>query len=95
VALPVGAKRVIAPALLGVGEHVVGLVDLLELGRRALGDVGVILPGKLPEGRLDGLVVGGSLHAEDLVVVLVFHVFRHGCDAPGTPARRSAASHEV
>src|SRR5262245_8673161 len=74
IALPVGAQGVIALALLRVGQHGVRLVDLLEALRRALVDVGMVLPGKLPVRRLDGLVIGGLRHSEDLVVVLVLHV---------------------
>ena len=75
VALPVRPERVVALALLGVGQDGVGLVDLLEALRGALVDVRVVLAGELPVGRLDGLVVGGLRHAENLVVVLVFHGF--------------------
>src|SRR5213594_3380590 len=74
VALPVGAERVVAAALLRIGEHLVRLVDLLEaIGRvLALGDVGMVLAGQLAEGGLDRLVVGLPIDAEDLVVVLEF-----------------------
>src|SRR5437660_224520 len=48
VALPVGAERVVAAALLRIGEYLVRLVDLLEAVGRvlALGDVGVVLAGQ-------------------------------------------------
>src|SRR5438034_912099 len=72
VALPVGAERVVAAALLRIGEHLVRLVDLLEAVGRvlALGDVGMVLAGQPAEGGLDRLVVGLPIDAEDLVVVL-------------------------
>jgi hypothetical protein len=75
-ALPVRAEGVVALPLLGIGQHRVGLGDLLEPVGRALVDVGVVLARQLAVGRLDGLVVGVPGHAEDLVVVLVFHGFR-------------------
>src|SRR5262249_34539634 len=52
VALPVGAERVVAAALLRIGEHLVRLVDLLEAVGRvlALGDVGMVLAGQPAEG---------------------------------------------
>src|SRR5262245_23529900 len=72
VALPVGAERVVATALLRIGEHLVRLVDLLEAVGRVLrlGDVGMVLSGQPAEGGLDRLVVGLPIDAEDLVVVL-------------------------
>ena len=66
-------ERVVALALVGVGEDLVGLVDLLEarLGLRvALVDVGVVLARQLAVGGLDLLGRGGLRHPEDLVVVL-------------------------
>ena len=65
--LPVLAVAVVLGALLGVGEHVVRLVDLLEalLGRLvARVHVRVVLAGELPEGRLDLLLGGVLLDAE-------------------------------
>src|SRR5262249_27781701 len=72
VALPVRTQAVVAAALLGVREDLVGLADLLELVLvfLALGDVGMVLPGELPEGRLDGLLVGLPVDSQNLVVVL-------------------------
>src|SRR5262245_9252007 len=74
VSLPVGTERVVAPAFLRVGEHLVRLVDLLEaLGRvLGLGDVGVVLAGQPAEGGLDGLVVGLPVDPKDPIVVLEF-----------------------
>jgi hypothetical protein len=60
-ALPVGTERVVTAALLGVGEDLVGLGDLLEAfaaGVFALRDVRVVLPGQPAVRRLDRLVVG-------------------------------------
>ena len=74
VALPVGSEAVVAATLLRVGQDLVGLVDFLELVRRpgALGDVGVVLAGELPVGRLDRLLVGVPIDAQDAVIVLEF-----------------------
>src|SRR5215468_5761891 len=75
IALPVGSQRVVALPLLRVAQDLVGLGHLLEPGRRllALGNVGVVLAGEPSVGGLDRLVVGVLGHAENLVVVLVFH----------------------
>ena len=60
VALPVRSKRVVAVALLGIGEDLVGFADLLEAFGRvlALGDVGMVFPREPSIGGLDRLVVG-------------------------------------
>ena len=67
------AEHVVGLAPAGIGQDLVGLVDLLEprlrLGLRV--DVGVPLLGGLAERALDRGVVGASLDAEDLVVVLL------------------------
>src|SRR5262249_38287322 len=73
VGLPVRAHLVVATALLGVGEHLVGLVDLLEarLGLAVAGvDVGMVLARELAVGGLDLLAARGLRDAERLVVVL-------------------------
>src|SRR5205085_11709550 len=74
VPLPVGTERVVAPALLGIREHVVRFGDLPELVAvvLALGDVRMVLAREPPIGGLDGLVVGLPIDAENLVIVLVF-----------------------
>ena len=70
--LPVAAELVIQLALLRVGEHLIGLVDLLEPGLiPAL--VRVVLGGQPAERLLDLRLAGVAVHAENLVVVLVFH----------------------
>ena len=58
-------------AVLRVGQHVVGLGDLLEpvLGGRVLVDVGVVLPGQLPVGALDLVLARRPGHPERLVEV--------------------------
>jgi hypothetical protein len=64
--------RVVLAALLGIGQHLVGLGGLLELGLgiRVVGvDVRVQLPRQAPEGLLDRRLVGIPGHAQDLVVV--------------------------
>src|SRR5262245_47579247 len=91
-ALPVGTERVVSPPLLGVGEDLVGLVDLLEAVRRvlALGDVRMVLARELAVGGLQRLVVGLPVDAEDLVVVLVLdsHPKRSVADGFGVAAQR-------
>src|SRR4029077_13625056 len=75
---PVGAELVVGGALLGVLQHLVGLLHLLEarLRVRLLAHIGVVLARQPPVGGLDLIRAGGSLHAQDLVVVTEFHV--HG-----------------
>src|SRR4030095_9240931 len=74
----VRADRVVLLALVGIGEDLVGLVDLLEalLGLGLLVHVRVVLPGELPVRLLDVLGRGVLRHAEGLVIVLVLD--RHG-----------------
>jgi hypothetical protein len=77
------AVLVVGGALLRVGEHLVGLLGLLELlfgllGVVTLVAVRVVLHGQLAVGLLD-VVVGGVLgHAEDVVVVALCHVDSQG-----------------
>jgi hypothetical protein len=80
---PVGAQLVVLLPLLRIAEHLVGLVDFLELrlGRLVAGvDVGVVLARQLPVRALDLLVGGGLGDPERLVVVLEVHRVR----APGS-----------
>src|ERR1700719_852062 len=73
---PVGAELVVRGALLGVLEHLVGLLHLLEarLRVRLLAHIGVVLARQPPVGGLDLIRGSSSLHAQDLVVVTEFHV---------------------
>src|ERR1700720_1087403 len=75
---PVGAELVVRGALLGVLQHLVGLLHLLEarLRVRLLAHIGVVLARQPPVGVLDLIRARGSLHAQDLVVVTEFHI--HG-----------------
>ena len=60
--LPIGAKLVVPLPPLGVGQGLVGLVDVLELGgrRRIVGvEVRVVLFGQLPVGLFD-FVLGSA-----------------------------------
>ena len=69
---PCMAVLVIALALRGVAQHLVGLVDLLEpgLGLLVAGiQVGVVLLGQLAVGLLDLIVRGGAVYAQHLVVI--------------------------
>jgi hypothetical protein len=72
-ALPLRTDGVVALALLGIGEDLVGLVDLLEalLRLRFLVDVRVVLARELAVGLLDLLGARILRDAECLVVVLV------------------------
>ena len=67
----VGPEAVVAGTGVGVGQHVVRLVDLLEplLGGRVLVHVRVVAAGQLAVGPLDLVGVGGARDPEDLVVV--------------------------
>src|SRR5256885_1855083 len=76
VPLPVGTERVVAPALLGIGEDLVGFVDLLETGVLPLVDVGVVLARELPVRGLDGLLVRAPVDAQNSIVVLVLNGHR-------------------
>jgi len=70
VPLPVGTEGVVAAALVRVGQDLIRLVDLLEARVLPFVDVGMVLTRELSIRRLDGLVVGGSLDAQNPVVVL-------------------------
>ena len=66
------AEAVVLGALLGVGEHLIGLVDLLEFFLGVLVarvDVRVQLLGQLAVRRLDGGLVGRALDAEHFIIV--------------------------
>ena len=81
------AELVVLGLLLGVREDLEGLVDLLELllGLLVPGvQVGVVLPGELPEGLLDILVRGIPGNPQDLVVVPLCHAGRPG-EPPANP----------
>src|ERR1700730_6431816 len=71
--LTIGAKLVVLRSLLGVAEHLVGLVDQLEAvgGLGVLIDVRVELARQPTVGGLDLLLGGGPGDPECLVVVLV------------------------
>ena len=86
----VGAEGVELLALLGVGEQVVGALDLLEplLGRGVtLVGVGMVLARELAIGLLDLVVGRRPRHAEDVV-----RAAGHGYSATITRAGRSTAS---
>ena len=66
------AEAIVELALLGVGEHAVGLGGLLELFLRlaiAGSAIGVILHGEAAVGFLDLGVIGGAGDAEHFIVV--------------------------
>src|SRR5207237_10058194 len=72
VALPVGTERVVASALVGIGQDFVRLGDLLEASVLAFVDVGMVLAGELPIRGLDGLVVRAPVDTQDPIIVLEF-----------------------
>jgi hypothetical protein len=74
--LPLVAVEVVLAPLVGIGEHLVGGVDLLEplLGRLIAGvHVGVELAGQPSIGLTDLLVAGAALHPQGGIVVLAGH----------------------
>jgi hypothetical protein len=80
------APAVVLLALLGIGQHRVGLADLLELGLGLLVagvDVGMVLARELAVGGLDVLFGRGAADAEHRVVI-AFGGGRHA-----TPPRLS------
>ena len=80
----VKAKLVVPGALVRVGQHLVGLVQLLEagLGLLVVGvQVGVALLGLAAVGALDVLVGGVFVNAQHLVIV----AFVCQCDSPRNP----------
>ena len=69
---PGEAELVIFLALIGIGQHLVGLVDLLELllGLLVAGvHVRVILPGQLFVCFFDLVLAGALFNAQDLVII--------------------------
>ena len=88
------ALGVVLLALLGVGQHVVGVRDLLEalLGLRVAGvGVGVVLARKGPVGLLDGIRIGVLGHAEDLVEVLLVQLCSPPCDTTTRAGRMTVS----
>ena len=78
------AEAVVHGALLRIGEHLVRLVDLLELGLGAgfLVAVRVELHRQLAEGLLQLVGAGAAGHAEHIVVVLLLLSSHLACIAP-------------
>ena len=75
-ARPGVAEAIVVGPLLGVREHFVGFVDLLEvrLGRRlVVGDVGMVLARQLPVCALDRALIRIARDAEHRVIIR-----RHG-----------------
>ena len=76
------AKLVVLGPLVLVGQHLVGLVDLLELGLRlgvARVHVRVVLLGQLAVGFFQLVVGRGFRHAQYLIVIsfLICHIWNH------------------
>ncbi len=78
---PISAQVVVFLALLGVAQHLVGFVDLLEFFLGALfvlGDVGMVLAGEGAKGLADFIVAGRAFHSQGLVIIFEFdrHIIR-------------------
>jgi hypothetical protein len=74
--LPVGAEGVVFLALVRIGEHLVGLVDLFEAclgGLIARIHVGMIFARQLAIRLFDLVACGALLDSEDFVIVFVVH----------------------
>src|SRR2546426_554469 len=73
--LPVAAELVVGGALLRILEHLISLLHFLELGFgiRLLAHVRVVFAGQPPVDLLDLIRTGRALHAQNLVVVPIFH----------------------
>ena len=85
--LPFRAEAVVLAALVLVGQHFIGLVDVLKLLFRGLVPliyVRVILPRQFAIGLFDFIGAGVLLHAQRFIVVLVFH--RAYCPQAISPA---------
>src|SRR5579864_2838217 len=70
------AETIVGSALLRVLQHIIGLVDGLEVSFRFLATVlavGVIFHGELAKSRLDRRIVGGARNAQQFVIVLLDH----------------------
>src|SRR5579862_344242 len=89
------AEQVIALPALGVGQDLVGLVDLLEplLGSRVLVHVRMPLLGEAPERLLDVRVARTAFDAEHRVVVEGGHRRKDTGDAVTIPAWTASWSH--
>jgi hypothetical protein len=73
---PVGAEAIVSLALVVVLQHFVGFVDFLELFFRARRrvDIGMVLTRQLAVSLLDVARVGATGNAQNLIIILVFHV---------------------
>ena len=72
--IPVLAELLIAGPLVGIGEHLIGLAHLLELGlgpRIAGVHIRVVLAGQLAKSPLNGVIVGPAINAQHLEVIAV------------------------
>jgi hypothetical protein len=65
------AELIVGAPLLGVAEHLVGLVDLLEAvgGAVLVVDIRMVLPGKTAKGLADIVLAGAAIDAQHLVVI--------------------------
>ena len=88
--IPVLAELLVTAALLRVGEHLVGLADLLEAGLRRRVPrihIGMVLTGQFAEGALDAVGVGAALDTQHLEVIAVpIHAHLGTLISPGRPS---------
>lgn len=63
------SEAIVDAALVGVGEDLVGVVDLGKCFAVAVGGVGVVVLGEAVEGLFDLILGGGTWDAEEVVVV--------------------------
>src|SRR5699024_2871052 len=79
-ALAVAPQLIVFCAFVRILEHFIGFGHFLEplIGVIFLGDIRMIFTCQLAVSGFDGLVVGVGLDAEDVVVVLEFHVAAGG-----------------
>src|SRR5260221_10334123 len=92
------AEAVIGLALLGIAEHLVRFVDLLEafLGALLLVDIRTILARQLAKRLLDLFLVGVTCHTQNLVIVAFRCGHRHPLyPAPLHSSRARASAHRT
>src|SRR5258706_2091030 len=92
------AEAVVGLALLGIAEHLVPFVDLLEafLGALLLVDIRMILARQLAKRLLDLFLVGVTCHTQNLVIVAFRCGHRHPLyPAPLHSSRARASAHRT
>ena len=91
---PILAKLLIFAPFIRIGEHLIGLADLLETGfSRGVAriDIGVKLASQLAEGALDGVGIGTPLNPQHLEIVPISVCAHRG--GAGEQAGRGIKAH--